>query len=75
MATTPLYTTFPSVPQNRNARRVILREARLGTRPRAAAINHGEALRVLDAARAYKEGWQTSTQDLPQVIRVAWAAR
>jgi hypothetical protein len=74
MATT-LYTTFSSVPPNRNARRAIFREARLGTRPKAAAIDYGEALRAVDAARAYKEGWQTSTQDFPQVVRTAWAGR
>ena len=69
------YTSFASVPVNRNARRSILREARLGTRSVPPVIDYGDALEALDAARAYKQGWQSSTQDFPAVVRASWAAR
>ena len=70
-----LYTSFSSVPANNNARRNIMRAARLGTRTVAAPIDYGEALKVVDSARAYKEGWQDSVDPLALTVRSAWAVR
>jgi hypothetical protein len=67
--------TFESVPVNRNARRLFFRNARLGTRPVAAVPDYGDALRTVDAAKAYKSGWDSSGADFPVTVRTAWAAR
>lgn len=74
MATT-LYTSFSSVPANVNARRRLMRAARLGMRPTASSIDYGDAMKAVDAVRAYKEGWQTSVASLSETVRTAWAAR
>lgn len=74
MATT-LYTTFSSVPANKNARRRLMRAARLGARPAPLAVDYGDAAKVVDAVRAYKDGWQTSAEPLSVTVRAAWAGR
>lgn len=67
--------SFDAVPVNLNARRRLMRAARLGARPTAPTADFTDAARVVDAVRAYKEGWQTSTDLFPVTIRTAWAAR
>jgi len=70
-----LYETFSSVRVNRAARGRIMRAARLGARPVPIQVEYGDAVRTVDAARAYKEGWQTSLDPFPVTVRAAWAAR
>lgn len=70
-----LYETFSSVPVNRAARARLLRAARLGTRAVAVEVDYGDAARCVDSARAYKEGWQTSSDPFPVTVRTSWAAR
>lgn len=71
----PLYTSFSSVRVNRNRRKELFRAARLGTRPAPIVPDFGDALRTIDAAAAYRDGWVSSTESLPVVVRSAWAAR
>jgi len=67
--------TYHSVPVNRNARRRIMRTARLGARPAPSAPNVGDAVRAIDSVRAIVSGWDASTDPLPTTVRTAWAAR
>jgi len=67
--------TYDGIPVNLNARRRIMRAARLGTRSRPSEVNLGDAAKVVDAARLYTSGWDTSTSEFSVTVRNAWAAR
>ena len=67
--------TFTSVPSNRNARRRLLRAARLGTRPVRETPNVGDAAKVVDAVRAIAVGWSASTDSFPATVKSTWSTR
>lgn len=67
--------TFQSVPVNRNARKRLFRQARLGTRPAPVQPNIGDAVNAVSAAAAFKGGWTSSTDDGVVAVRDSWAAR
>lgn len=66
--------TFDTVPANANARRRLMRAARLGTRP----VTSGactDAVKVVDAVRAYRAGWTESAEPWAIAVRDAWTSR
>ena len=67
--------TFAAVPPNLTARKRIARAARLGLRTTRSPVDYGDAARCVDAARAYKAGWESSAELFPTTVRAAWAGR
>ena len=66
---------FQSIPINRNARKRMFRNARLGTRPAPIQPNIGDAVHAISATAALKDGWTSSTDDFPVTVRGAWSDR
>lgn len=64
-----------TAPVNANARKRLHRAARLGQRPVPQTRSVADALRTIDAVRAYRDEWSTSADPFPATVRVAWAAR
>jgi hypothetical protein len=69
-----LYETFEGIPTNRNVRKRLHREARLGARPVPISANIGDAVHAVTAAAALKDGWEDSTAEPSATIRTAWTA-
>jgi len=71
-----LYTTYTSIPVNRNARKALFRAARLGTRPAPpSSFSVGDAVEAVSVAAAYKDGWEGSSSNPALTVRAAWADR
>lgn len=60
---------FQKTPVNRNARKRLFRAARLGTRAVPETPNIGDAMKAVDVAKAFKDGWEASTADFPVTVR------
>jgi hypothetical protein len=66
---------FLDLPVRTVAKRNILRNARLGTRPAPVQPNHADAFAVVNSARALKDAYDASTNPFIVALRTAWLAR
>ena len=60
---------------SRNAKKKHFRNARLGKRPAPSALNVGDAVHVVDAARTYRQGWKDSAHDAVSTWKDSWDCR
>lgn len=72
-----LSSTYASMPVNISAKKKILRQARLGTRPTSRTSNAADAFLAVTAAQRYREAFvrDQANIDLFRVTAAAWAAR
>ena len=67
--------TYESLPVQRNARKTLFRQARLGLRPAPAQPSVGDMVLAISSAAAIKNGWSSSPDGLVVALRNSWSAR